>query len=621
MYSYTGRILHVDLSACRTWVSQVDEGYLRTYVGGVSLATRLLYEHTKPGVAPLGPENALCFATSAFAGTIVPVGTKHGVASKSPLTGFVGDSLASSYFSQAIRRAGYDGIVITGRAERPTYVFIDDDTVELRDAAHLVGQGCFATEEAIRREIGDENVRVSSIGPAGEKLVRYACIGNDRGRQAGRTGNGATMGAKNLKAIAIRGTHPIRVADLEGLKARCLPLIRLAQGTATEKYRVLGTPANVLVMNRLGVLPTCNFQRTTFAGAERVSGEVMHERYTQKAVGCAGCVIACEQVTAVHEGPYAGARVSVDYETLYALGPNLGIDDFPAIIQMADLCDQLGMDTMSTGVAIGWAMEAFERGLLTAADCDGLELRFGNHQAAVALVPRIAAREGLGDLLAEGVKRASAQLGQGSDRFAMHIKGLEMPGYDPRSLKTFAMGLAVGTRGGCHNRSLAYEADIKGEVNRFTVEKGRGRIAKEKEDLAAIYDSLVLCKFLRGCFHDFPGEAADLYTLVTGIPMSAHELAALGERTCNLKKAFNIRQGWTSADDWLPPRLTSEPVPDGPAQGHYITPEELRLEIADYYEARGWTAEGLIPRQKLADLGLADIAEEIGVEEAEVTER
>jgi aldehyde:ferredoxin oxidoreductase len=615
VYSYTGRILHVDLTNRKSWVTHVDEGYLKTYVGGVTLATRLLWETAKPGCDPLGPDNAICFAASAFAGTIVPVGTKHGLASKSPLTGFVGDSLASSYFSQALKRAGYDGITITGKAEGPAYLFIDDDVVEFRDARRLWGQPCFATEEAIRAEIGDENVRVSTIGPGGEKRVRYACVSNDRGRQAGRTGNGASMGAKNLKAVAIRGTKPIRVADLAGLKDRSLALIKLAQGPATEKYRILGTPSNVMNMNRIGVLPVCNFQRTFWENAEKISGEVMHERYTQKAVGCSGCVIACEQIAAVTDGPYAGARVSVDYESLYALGPNLGIDYFPAIIRLADLCDTNGLDTMSTGVSIGWAMEAYERGLLSQAECDGLDLHFGNHEAAVALVPKIAAREGLGDLLAEGVMRASRKLGRGSEAFAMHIKGLEMPGYDPRSLKTFAMSLAVGTRGGCHNRSLAYEADVKGEVNRFTVEKGRGKIAKDKEDLAAIYDTLILCKFLRGCFKDFHKEAAELYTMTTGIAMTGEELTLLGERAVNLKKAFNIREGWTAADDTLPPRLTSEPIPDGPAKGHFITPEELRLEIDDYYEARGWTKDGLIPASKLKGLGMPDVAAEIGVKE------
>ncbi|MBC7263387.1 MAG: aldehyde ferredoxin oxidoreductase family protein [Chloroflexi bacterium] len=613
MYSYTGRILHIDLTTKKSWVQHIHEDFLKKYVGGVGLATRLAYDNTPKGVDPLGPDNALCFACSAFGGTIVPVGTKHGVASKSPLTGFIADSLASSYFSQTMRRAGYDGIVIKGRAEKPTWIFIDDDLVEFRDAADLWGKGCFETEELIRQKIGDETVRVSSIGVAGENLIRFASIGNDRGRQAGRCGNGAVMGSKNLKAIAIRGSHPIKVADLEGLKKACLPLIKLAQGSATEKYRILGTPANVLAMNRIGVLPTRNFQQTTFEGAEKVSGEYMHEHFTEKAVACSGCAIACEQVTSVAEGPYTGARVSIDYETLYALGPNCGIDYFPAIIKLADQCDHYGMDTLSTGVTVSFAMECYQRGVLTKGDFDGLEMEFGNHEAAVALVDKIAHRDGIGDVLAEGVKRASAEIGKGSEKWAMHVKGLEMCGYDPRSLKTFAVGLAVGTRGGCHNRSLAYEADIKGEVDRFKMEKGRGKIVKEKEEYASLYDIVMLCKFLRGCFKDFHAEVSRLYTMTTGIEMTPDDLRTLGERVCNLKKAFNIREGWTKQDDWLPPRFTEEPIPDGPAKGHYVTPEELRLGIDDYYEARGWTKDGLIPKEKLIELGLEDIAEEVGV--------
>ncbi|MGQ9731443.1 MAG: aldehyde ferredoxin oxidoreductase family protein [Candidatus Zipacnadales bacterium] len=613
MYSYTGRILHIDLTTKKSRVQHINEDFLKKYVGGVGLATRLAYDNTPKGVDPLGPDNALCFACSAFGGTIVPVGTKHGVASKSPLTGFIADSLASSYFSQTMRRAGYDGIVIKGRAEKPTWIFIDDDLVEFRDAADLWGKGCFETEELIRQKIGDETVRVSSIGVAGENLIRFASIGNDRGRQAGRCGNGAVMGSKNLKAIAIRGSHPIRVADLGGLKKACLTLIKLAQGSATEKYRILGTPANVLALNRIGVLPTRNFQQTTFEGAEKVSGEYMHEHFTERAVACSGCQIACEQVTSVREGPYTGARTSIDYETLYALGPNCGIDYFPAIIKLADQCDHYGMDTLSTGVTVAFAMECYQRGVLTKEDFDGLEMEFGNHEAAVALVDKIAHREGIGAVLAEGVKRASAEIGKGSEKWAMHVKGLEMCGYDPRSLKTFAVGLAVGTRGGCHNRSLAYEADIKGEVDRFKMEKGRGKVVKEKEEYASLYDIVMLCKFLRGCFKDFHTEVSRLYTMTTGIEMTPDDLRLLGERVCNLKKAFNIREGWTKEDDWLPPRFTAEPIPDGPAKGHYVTPEELRLGIDDYYEARGWTKDGLIPKEKLIELGLEDIAEEVGV--------
>jgi len=261
-------------------------------------------------------------------------------------------------------------------------------------------------------------------------------------------------------------------------------------------------------------------------------------------------------------------------------------------------------------------MECYERGILSKEDFDGLEPNFGNDEAAVTLLDKIAHREGIGDLLAEGVKRASAKVGKGSAAFAMHSKGLEMPGYDVRSLKTFAMGLAVGTRGACHNRSLAYELDIKGTVDRFTVDHERGRLAKEKEDFACILDCMVICKFLRNCFDDFEQEVAQIYTMVTGIPMTAEGIAAVGERVWNLKKAFNIREGWKKADDWLPARALEDPVPSGPAKGSVITAEELRMEIDDYYAARGWTPEGLIPKAKLIELGLDDVAEAIGVEPA-----
>ena len=612
MYAYTGKILHVDLTSQKTCQQWVDEDFLKTYIGGVGLATRLVYDNTPAGADPLGPDNALCFAASAFAGTIVPVGTKYGVAAKSPLTGFIGDCLSSSYFAHTIKHAGYDALVIKGKADKPTYLFIDDDLVQFRDASGLWGLETWQTEEAIRAELGDETVRVASTGPAGEKLVLYANITNDRQRQAGRTGLGAVMGAKNLKAVALRGSKPIEVANPQELSGLCLELAQKAQGTATEKYRILGTPSNILTLNRLGVLPTRNFQQGVFEAAERISGEYMHEHYTEKAVACAGCPIACEQNVAVREGLYGGARTSIDYESLYANGPNCGMDYFPGIIRAIELCDRYGIDTMSTGVVVAWAMECFEKGILSEADFDGLEPHFGNHQAATALIEKIAHREGIGDLLAWGVKRASEEVGQGSDHFAMHVKGLEMSGYDPRGLQTFALGCAVGTRGPCHNRSLAYEADIRGEVDRFTADQGRGKVAKEKEEFAAVFDTLMLCKFIRGCFTDLYPEVARLYTLTTGIEMTAEELELTMERICNLKKAFNIRQGWTKADDWLPPRFLKDPIPAGASKGCVVKPEDLQMMIESYYEARGWTAEGLIPKEKLVQLGMADIAEEMG---------
>ncbi len=613
MYSYTGKILHIDVSTGKTHVQRVGEDFLKKYVGGVSLAARLAYDNTPKGADPLGPDNALCFAASVFAGTMVPVGTKHAVAAKSPLTGFLGDCLASSYFSAAIKRAGYDGIVIKGKADKPIWVFVDDDAIYFNDASDLWGMETFPTEEAIRAKIGDERVRACTIGPGGENLVLYANLTNDRGRQAGRTGMGAVMGSKLIKALAIRGTKSVQMADIEKLCEMARKLGEVAQTTKTEKYRVLGTPANVLAMNRLGILPTRNFQEGEFEGAEKVSGEYMHEHFTEKAVACAGCPIACEQIVHVKEGPYAGARTSVDYESLFALGPNCGLDSMAGIIGAIERCDAYGIDTMSTGVTISWAMECFQRGILTKKDFDGIEPDWGNHGAVVALVKKIAYRDGIGDLLAQGTKRAAAKVGKGSEHFAMHVKGLEFAGYDVRGAQTFALGSAVGTRGPCHNRSLAYEADTHGEVDRLKAEKERGQIAKEKEDFAALFDTVMLCKFIRGCFKDVWTEVAQLYTCATGIELTADELKLATERAWNLKKAFNIREGWTKKDDWLPPRCLKDPIPAGGSKGAYVKPKDLRMMIKAYYKARGWTPEGLIPKEKLIALGLEDIAEDVGV--------
>ncbi len=613
MYAYTGKILHLDMTTHTRRVQQLEPEFLKLYLGGVGLATRLAYDNVVPGCDPLGPDNALCFACSAFAGTTVPVGTKHGVAAKSPLTGFIGDSLSGSHWSEMLRRAGWDGLVFKGQSPKWVVVFIDDDDVQFLDASPYMGMGAVEVQSKIRDRLGDENIRVSAIGPAGENLVRFASIDND-GRQVGRTGNGAVMGSKRIKAIAVRGTRPITVADRQGLMEKSLVLIKRSQGPGTLKYRTLGTPANVLNMNAIGVLPTRNFSETVFEHAETISGEYLHDHYRVKSVSCSGCSIACEQWGVVRDGKYKGAKIGLDYEPLFAVGSNCGIGTLPPIIKLVEMADELGMDAMSAGVVISWAMECYERGLLTKEDTGGLELNFGNEDAAIAVMDMMARRKGIGDLLAEGVKRASETLGKGSEHFAMHVKGMELPGYDVRSLKTFAMGLAVGTRGPCHNRSLAYELDIKGVFDRFSAEHGRGPKVVENENFACVLDCLVLCKFLRNCFDDFYPEVAEIYTMTTGIELTAEELAAVGDRVWNLKKAFNIREGWTRADDTLPPRALHDPVPSGPSKGSVISPEELDLLIADYYQARGWTEDGMIPKAKLIELGLEEEAEEIGVD-------
>ena len=629
MYGYSGKILHVDLAKRKTWVESKPEEWYKTYIGGCSMASRLCWENIEPGCDALSPGNPVCIAGGLFAGTVVPVGGKYGMASKSPLTGFIGDSLSGSWFPVALKRAGWDGVVIHGASDEWVSVFVDDGKVEFRDASHLLGMSTLQTEETIREELGDDQVRSCSIGPAGENLVRIANVSNDE-RKAGRTGHGAVWGSKKLKALSVRGTQGVIVADPETLSKLSFDILEAAQGPHTQKYRILGTSSNVLNMNRLGLLPTRNYQQGVFEDAELVSGEYLHEHYKAKTIACAQCPIACEQVGHVKEGPYAGAMGHIEYESLYALAPNCGVNDMEAAIKAIANCNELGLDTMSGGVTISWAMECYERGVFTKEDfkCqkypDGFEANFGNGEAMVTLTEMIAHREGyMGNLLAEGTRRASAQVDEerGSEtyKWAMNIKGLETPGYDARALKTFALGLAVGTRGGCHNRSAAYDPDIQGQVDRFSIDETRGELAKSTEEYAAVYDTLPLCKFIRRCFGGVADrecswpEIAKLINATTGWDFDFDDVDLIGERAHTIKKAFNIREGWARADDHLPYRWHHEKMPEGASAGHLVTEEELEYLKDIYYEAKGWTKEGMIPKEKLIALGMDDLADEIGV--------
>ncbi len=628
MYGYSGKILHIDLTNRKSWTEKKPEEWYQLYIGGVSMAARLLWENIKPGCDPLSPDNPICIANGLFAGTPVPVGGKYGLASKSPLTGFMGDSLSGSWFPIALKRTGWDGIVIHGASAEWVNVFIDDARVMFRDARKLLGKDTYETEEAIRAELLDDQVRSATIGPAGERLVRFANVTND-GRQAGRTGHGAVWGSKKLKALSVRGTHGVTVADPDTLMKMSFDITEQAQGPYTVKYRMLGTSTNVLNMNKLGLLPTRNYQQGVFELAEQVSGEYLEEHHKVKKMACAQCPIACEQMSAANQGPYAGAMTGIEYECLYANGPNLGIGDMNAVIKMIELADRGGVDAMSNGVTISWAMESFERGVFKKEDfkCakypDGFEPNFGNAEAAVTLAEMIRDREGIGDLLAEGTRIASRRIdeerGTVSYRWAMHIKGLENPGYDARGLKTFSVGLAAGTRGGCHNRSAAYDPDIQGEVDRFSIDETRGRLAAENEEYAAVYDTLPLCKFIRRCFTGKADRAgawpaiAALINATTGWNFDYDAVDRIGVRAHTIKKAFNIREGWTRADDHLPYRWHHEPLKEGASAGHVVTEEELEYLKDLYYAAKGWTKEGLIPKAKLIELGMEDVAEEIGV--------
>jgi len=610
LHGYMGRILHVDLSTGKTETEPLREELAKKYIGGIGLGMRLFLDNSKPGTDPFSPENPLILTTGPLTGTMTPT-AGNGIAfvSKSPLTGGIGEAKSHGFFGADLKRAGYDAAIFKGRSEKPVYVWIDDDSIQLMDAKRLWGKTPMETQEIIREDLGDWYIRVSAIGEAGEKLVRIACIINDETRAAGRCGMGAVMGSKNVKAIAVRGTKDVTVAKVDEFLEFIKMLHERMKGPATVKYRTLGTPVNVLVHNSLGALPTRNFTNATFEGAEKVSGEYLNERFVAKIEGCSSCAMRCEHVAVVPEGPYKGTTTRVEYEPLWSLGPNCGIDRMDAIIKAIDLCNVYGMDNLSTGGIIGFAMDCYEHDILTKEDTDGLDLNFGNAEAVVEMVKKVGTRQGLGDILAEGVKRAAEKIGKGAEKYANHIKGLEMTGYDIRGLKTAAIGYAVSFRGADHNRHGAYGLDLGGKVNRFKVERGRGKMVLDIEDLYTIIDSLIECKFSRGVYYEAFKDLAQIYALVTGIAMTPEELRIAGERINNLGRLVNIREGFTRRDDHLPAKVMSTPIPDDTvSKGSYITQEELDFMLDDYYEARGWTREGFPTLEKLKAIGLDDLA-------------
>lgn len=604
MYAYAGKILHVDVSKGKVRTETFDEEFAKTYIGGTGFGIKTLIDNQKPGIDPFDPENPLIYALGAVCGTMVPcAASKFGVFSKSPASYLLGESYSTGSWGAELRQAGYDIVVIKGKAEKPVYLWIDDESVQLMDASHIWGKSTMETEETIRKDLGDQYVRVSSIGPGGENLSRIACLINDFSRAAGRTGLGAVMGSKKLKAVAVRGTHDVKVADPKGLQELCKDLYERCKGPKTSKYRTLGTAANVLSMNNQAALPTRNYQKATFEGAEKISGEYLNEHYVVKIQGCTSCPMRCEHVATVPEGPFKGATARVEYEPTMAFGSDCGVDRLDAVIKAIEQCNVYGVDAISTGIIIGFAMECFEKGIINEKDTGGLALRFGNGEAMVEMVKKIALRQDIGNVLAEGTRLASQKLGHGSEDFAMQIKGVEMTGYDIRGLKTAALGYAVSRRGADHQRHGSYGPDLDGKVDRFKADKGRGRIVMDNEDNYCIFDSIILCKFSRGIWNGYD-EIAKVYTLVTGVPMKGSDLPTAGERMSNLARLYNIREGMTRKDDNVPPRVMKDPIPDGVAKGSFVSQQDLDILLDGYYEARGWTIDGVPKQEKLNSLKL-----------------
>jgi aldehyde:ferredoxin oxidoreductase len=564
----------------------LSDALLREYIGGSGLGTRLLLDAGAAPADPLSPEASLVFAFSPLVGSPLTTSAKFAVVGKSPLTGRINDSLASSGFAVAGKGVGCDAILITGRAAALSVVVIDADGVDdaapplvrFESAEAFRGLTCRETEDALRAKLGAP-FRVASIGPAGERQVRYATISHD-GRHAGRGGSGAVLGAKNIKAVAVRGRRRVEWARPHELTGLSRDLSRKSFGPATAKYRELGTATNLLTFNRFGALPTRNFQSGTFEDAGNLSPETLSATREKTRSSCVACTIGCEHIYGFGpDGAKTGVRV--EYESLFALGSLCGIKDADAVLRALQRCDELGIDTISAGGTIAFAMECVERGWL-----DAPWLTFGSGDALLRAIELIGARDGLGDLLAEGSRRAAAVIGHDSIGIAPQVKGLEIPGYEPRALQTMALGFAVGARGADHNRSGAYEVDFSDKVDRRHVTLDAVRHAIETEDKAAVMDSMILCKFLRGVFEDFYGESAVMLSAVTGWDVSAGELRETARRVVAAKREFNLRAGWTPAEDTLPERFLATPLPNDPDAS--LSRERLDALVAEYHRQRGW---------------------------------
>ncbi len=582
---------------------------LRRFLGGSGLGVYLLLKRGAAQIDPLSPDAPLAFVFSPLVGSPLTTSAKFAVVSKSPLTERVNDSLASSGFAIAGKKSGCDTIVISGRAEVPSIMIIDDGAVRLERADDLWGATCGEAQHRLHERFGGD-WQSAVIGPAGERLVRYATISHD-GRHAGRGGSGAVLGAKNIKAIVVRGSQRCEWAEPMKLVELAKLISAKSFGPATAKYRELGTASNLLVFNRLKTLPTRNFQQGSFDGAVDLAPETLSAVREKTRAYCAACTIGCEHIYQISPSTSPSSTlnsqpstlnssgVRLEYENLFALGPLCGVSNADVVLAASKLCDELGIDTISAGGTIAFAMECVERGLLAAP-----WLKFGDGDALMRAIDEIGNREGLGNQLAEGSRCLAHSIGQDSIAFTPQVKGLEMPGYEPRAMQTMALGFAVGTRGADHNRSGAYEVDFSDRVDRRSLALESVELAIETEDKAALMDSLILCKFLRGVFDDFFGDASEMLNLVTGWDTTAEELHQTARRIVSAKKVFNIRAGWTPAEDTLPDRFFDGPLADDPAA--QLNPATLQAAIRQYNLARGWFADGRIDnefiRKELIDI-------------------
>jgi aldehyde:ferredoxin oxidoreductase len=612
-----GRILRIDLGTRRIDVETPEENFYRRYLGGAGFVAACLLKEVPPGADPLGPDNRLVFALGPLTGTPLAGSGRNAIGAHSPLTGALGEAEVGGFWGAELKAAGFDAIIVQGRAASPVYLWIRDGEAELRDAAHLWGRENKETHAAIRDELGEPRARIALCGPAGENQVRYAAVVADLKHVAGRTGLGAVMGAKNLKAVAVRGTGRPPLAHRD----RVLALARWLRDNYRErmgKFPDLGTGVSVIPYNAEGALPVHNFRDGHLDGAEAIGREGMAEHVVVRMESCYACAVGCKKVVDLDE-PYRvdPAYGGPEYETAAAIGSNCGIADVYAVSKASERCNALGLDTISTGGTIAFAMECFENGLLTREDTGGLELRFGNAEAMLHMIEQIAARQGLGDLLAEGTRRAAARIGQGAERLAVEVKGQELPYHDPRIQHGLGLGYAVSYTGAdhCHSafdRSYEQEPGLGGVRNLGVLETMPATWLGPEKVRAILYgglrahldNCLGLCNFL-----PYSNEqVVEAVRAVTGWDTNAWELWKVAERLLTLARAFNVRQGFTPADDRLPPRMAEPLGADGP--GAPIDPAAIEAALPLYYEMMGWDPGTGVPRRaKLYELDIGWVAD------------
>jgi aldehyde:ferredoxin oxidoreductase len=610
---YTGKILRIDLSTQTAATEDLPKEIAADFIGGAGFGIKYLFEEVPATTDPLGPENKLIFASGPLTGTNIPCTSRMAVTAKSPLTGAVGMALSGGHFPAELKFAGYDALIVEGKSDAPTLLVIKDGDVKFKSAKKIWGMKTLDAQQIIKNDLKDQNYRVACIGPAGENLLKIASIINEW-RAVGRKGLGAVMGSKNLKAIAVRGTGAVAVADKEKLKA--------ARGTFTKAmkesevlypaFSKIGTPMVVDHTCTMGIFPTKNYSTTgQYDPMDKIGVEVQMTRNVGSE-NCYGCPVGCSQLKLAKEKPYAGILTEgPEFETMYSFGGVTGVENIDAIIAADRMADELGFDTISSGVTVAFAMELYEKGILTKADTGGLELNFGNHEAMVALLKQMAYREGFGAILADGSREAAKKIGKGSEKYAMQVKGLELPAYDVRGAKAHGLNYATSFTGADHCRGYAFQeifgVPIPKEVDRFSAE-GKGALTMWNQDLrTATTDAPTMCGFLMDMA--VPAIAAQntasLVEAVTGLAFSAEAVQIVGERINNLARVFNTRAGLTRSDDTLPERLLTEPIPGGASKGHFITKEELNRMLDEYYAARGWDVQtGAPTKEKLLSLGL-----------------